>query len=342
MNPLSPFGMIYRGITGIRNALYDRGWIPSYSLGARTISVGNLTTGGTGKTPVVALVAEILANAGESVCILTRGYGRNEPGRRVLVSDGQNVLADPRTAGDEPVELARQLIGKAVIIADADRVAASRWATETFSPSVFVLDDAFQHRRAKRHLDIVCIDAMQPWGNGIIPVGKLRESRNGLKRADVILLTRSDLINSAESLETEIREFNVSAPILSTRSTIRSVTSLENFFSGHLIDERDGETPFRPSAFCALGNPENFRKLLVKNDFPLAAFRAFRDHHQYSQADIVDLEKNALASGATSLFTTSKDAVKLKGLEITMPAYVVEIEVDISERDRFEQLVRGN
>src|SRR5687767_3661672 len=116
---LSPLSWLYGKVTDIRNSLYDRGTFRSYDLGAKTISIGNITTGGTGKTPLVAHVAEILCDAGEKVCILTRGYGRESSGR-VLVSDRERVLVDARTGGDEPVELARKLIGKAIVVADAD------------------------------------------------------------------------------------------------------------------------------------------------------------------------------------------------------------------------------
>jgi tetraacyldisaccharide 4'-kinase len=339
MNLLSPFALIYGVITGVRNELYDRGWIRSYSLGARTISVGNLTTGGTGKTPVVALVSEILANAGADVCILTRGYGRENPRQRVLVSDKQSVLADAQTAGDEPFELARKLIGRAIVIADADRVEAANWAKQNFGSSVFVLDDAFQHRRAKRDLDIVCIDATDPWGDGIIPAGRMRESRYGLRRADMILLTRADLVDSTESLEKEIRKYNLSAPIFKAVNKIRSVTSLENFNSGRTVDMRGGESPSAAYAFCALGNPENFRKQLAMEGVQIVEFRAFRDHHKYSQADIDEMETKAVAANARAFFTTAKDAVKLKGRDIRMPVFVVEIEVRISDRENFERSI---
>src|SRR5688572_10943435 len=119
--------MLYGLIMDLRNLLYDRGIFGSYSLGARTISIGNLTTGGTGKTPLIAFLAEILAEKGEKVCILMRGYGRKNSNERILVSNGEKVLADAVTGGDEPVELANKLLGKAVVVADADRDGASRW-----------------------------------------------------------------------------------------------------------------------------------------------------------------------------------------------------------------------
>ena len=119
---LSLIGHIYGKVADLRNRLYDRAILESYDLGARTISIGNITTGGTGKTPLVAYVAGLLADGGEKVCILTRGYGRKDPSKRVLVSDGNEIFATPEESGDEPFELAKKLPGKAIIIADADRV----------------------------------------------------------------------------------------------------------------------------------------------------------------------------------------------------------------------------
>ena len=139
-------GKLYGRVADLRNSMYDRGTLKSYDLGARTISIGNITMGGTGKTPLVAYVAELLADNGEKVCVLTRGYGRRNENERVLVSDGNAALVDAETGGDEPVELAQKLLGKAVVVADADRVATARWANEEFEITSFVLDDGFQHR----------------------------------------------------------------------------------------------------------------------------------------------------------------------------------------------------
>src|SRR6185503_7633483 len=176
MNPLSPLGWIYGFVADARNSLYDRQIFRSEALGALTVSIGNLTVGGTGKTPLVAYVARLLSDNGESVCVLTRGYGRKNAAEQVLVSDGRRVLCDALTGGDEPVELAYKLLGKAAVIANRDRIAAARWAIENLGAKAFVLDDAFQHRKAKRDVDIVCIDSTNPFGNGeSLPAGILRE-----------------------------------------------------------------------------------------------------------------------------------------------------------------------
>ena len=137
---LSAASWLYAKSIGLRNALYEKGIFESHSLSARTISIGNITTGGTGKTPIVAYVAKILAARREKVCILSRGYGRSDPRKRVLVSDGSEIAAGPSDAGDEPYELARRLLGKAMVIADADRVSAAEWAKRKFGVTAFVLD----------------------------------------------------------------------------------------------------------------------------------------------------------------------------------------------------------
>jgi len=353
-------GWLYGRIINIRNSLYDRGVFKSHSLGARTISIGNITTGGTGKTPLVAYVAEILAEADEKVCILTRGYGRESSGR-VLVSDGENVLVDARTGGDEPVELARKLIGKAIVVADADRVSAAAWAKEKFGITAFVLDDGFQHRRAKRDLDIVCVDATNPFGDGyveldtvgvdatnlfpgghVLPAGKLREPLGNIARADAIVITRADLVKTAAFTVQELAnhanrtaKFNFFSAALRVGDTIR----LEDFNKGRATPVNE-DFQFGPSfAFSALGNPESFSRQLAEQQFVISGTAEFRDHHIYQQFDIVKIEKQAAQLGAKSLITTAKDAVKLTGLEFTMPCFVFEIALSLSDPVCFRDLV---
>ncbi|PYT01550.1 MAG: tetraacyldisaccharide 4'-kinase [Acidobacteria bacterium] len=329
---LSPLGWVYGKIADIRNTLYERGVLKSYDLGARTISIGNVTTGGTGKTPLVAYVAEILADAGEKVCILTRGYGRQSSGR-VLVSDGATVLVDARTGGDEPVELARKLIGKAIVVADADRVEAAAWAKETFGITAFVLDDGFQHRRAKRDLDIVCIDATNPFGNGgIVPGGILRESLSNLNRADVFVITRSNLVSSTDEIIEKLGQENSLTTIFESTFELRRVAKLDDPRSD--IADRS-----RTFVFCAVGNPESFVSQIELEGFEVAGFRSFADHHDYSQNDIDQVEIDARSKNAISLITTAKDAVKLEGLKFELPCYIAEGEVIINDSDRFRDLV---
>jgi tetraacyldisaccharide 4'-kinase len=337
---LNAIGKLYGLGAAVRNALYDRGVFKSHSLGARTISVGNITTGGTGKTPLVAYVANILAESGEKVCILTRGYGRRNPRERVLVSDGTNVLVDARTGGDEPVELARKLIGKAVVVADANRVDAAARAKEKFGITAFVLDDGFQHRRAKRDLDIVCIDATNPWGEKKIHRGMLREPVDGLKRADAFVITRSSLVESTEDITRALRRQNTRASIFESRLRVGATTDLAEFLA---LTSKAGAGGIANKssvfAFCALGNPDSFVSQLELDGFTVKGFLSFADHHVYSQNDIDELENKARSKDSESLVTTAKDAVKLSDLKFTLPCYVVEADVSLSDADTFRDLI---
>lgn len=351
-------GKLYGLGMDVRNALYDRGIFRCHSLGAKTISIGNITTGGTGKTPLVAYVASLLADAGEKVCVLTRGYGRENQRERVLVSDGSSVLVDARTGGDEPVELALKLIGKAIVVADADRVAAAAWVKKEFGVTAFVLDDAFQHRRAKRDLDIVCVDATDPCGGGrVLPAGRLREPFRNLARADAMVITRADLVDAVENVIGRLRSKNDRAPIFVSRMLVPSVVGLAEFgFSpptaggwdrlrDKLASDEDDEV--RVLAFCGLANPKAFFGQLgaafddtaMNEAFELSMVVPFPDHHRYTQADVDSLQRRARECNVHAFVTTSKDAVKLRDLKFEIPCFVVEAELAIDDAHRFRDLL---
>src|SRR5687768_10961141 len=210
---LPPLSALYGAVTRTRLALYQRGTFHTTKLGRPVISVGNITAGGTGKTPLVEWVARNVAGAGKNVCILTRGYGRDNPQRQVVVSDGKTILATPAEAGDEPFLLATKLLGSAAVICNADRISAGRFAIETLGADCFVLDDGFQHLRLARDLNIVTIDATNPWGGGqLLPYGRLREPVSNLSRADCVVLTRCDQAENLETLQAEIRDLTGGRP----------------------------------------------------------------------------------------------------------------------------------
>lgn len=342
---MSLLSSIYARITDLRNARFATGRSRSFDLGARTISVGNITAGGTGKTPLVTLIADKLASRGEHVCVLTRGYGRKDPRKRILVSDGTKILADARAAGDEPSEMARALIGKAVVIADRNRVAAAHWANEKFGVSAFVLDDGFQHRRARRDVDIVCIDATDPFGGGkLLPAGRLRERLPNLARATAVMITRADLATNIAEIKAEIRRYNAACPIFTARTVTSRMTSI-----GDLLDpgnnakspgtDLSGLAHSKAFAFCALGNPEAFFGQLRRHNYELAGTQSFRDHYVYGQSDITALTKKALAAGAGYLITTAKDAIKLGGVKFEIPCFVLEIKIVVDDDAHFSELL---
>ncbi len=336
---MSPLGWLYGKIIDARNARYEDGTLKSHSLGAPVISVGNITVGGTGKTPLVAYIAETLAVMGEEVCIISRGYKRENGKTRVLVSDGEKRLANVNQAGDEPFELASKLIGKAIVISDADRVSAGKWAVENYGITAFILDDAFQHRKAHRDLDIVVIDATNPFGNEkTLPFGILREPFKNLRRADLFIISRANLVNSVEPLKTKIREFNNSAPIVISENVVSKVLKLEDFVKNNDVPILDPATQ-NGLAFCAIGNPDNFFRQLTKSDFKISATKAFPDHHAYSKRDFQKLESAARMCGADVFFTTAKDAVKLSRVEFYRPCYVVENEMIFDDEKKLRETI---
>jgi len=331
---LGVLASIYGRFIERRDRRFDDGTTPITSLPARTISIGNLTTGGTGKTPLVIKCAEILAGRGKRVCIITRGYGRKSKGR-LLVSDGREILADAAAAGDEPVEMAKRLVKKAVVIADADRAAAAAWAKDEFGISVFLLDDAFQHRQAARDVNILCIDATDPFGGGkLLPAGRLREPVKAVSRADVIVLTRAGFDNLWR-LKAEIAKLAPDIPIFEARARISGIRELE-------IPAVSGSASIahkKGYAFCGIGNPQIFFDQLRRENYELAGEKPYRDHHRYTAADIKKLDASAERAGASYFLTTAKDAVKLAGLPFTKPVFIVEITVAIDREAEFAALL---
>ena len=324
---------MYGAVSRTRLSLYRRGTFQTTKLDRPVISIGNITTGGTGKTPLVEYVARTIASEGKKVCILTRGYGRKDPHLQVIVSDGYGVLASPSEAGDEPYLLATKLTGLAAVISSADRIAAGQEAIKDFGTEAFVLDDGFQHLRLARDLNIACIDATNPWGGGrLLPYGRLRESTEGLRRADCVVLTRCDQVESVDGLREQVSELIEGRPIFESRMRPLRVVSLKNGPEVLAL-------PGRVGAFCAVGNPGSFFESLRGLGYDVALERAFTDHHVYSQGDVDALHQLAKESGANALITTAKDAVKLKGLSFALPCYVLEIEIAIDDANQFLRLI---
>lgn len=333
--------LFHQAILQKRVELYEKGVFKSFALGGFTVSVGNLTVGGTGKTPLVRVCASILAARGEKVCVISRGYKRVEPKKSVLVSDGARILTDAKQAGDEPFELAGKLLGQAIVIADADRVAAADWARAKFGATAFVLDDAFQHLRAWRNADIVTIDAVNPFGNRrLLPFGILREPPQNLNRADAVVITRANLSKNVGDLKTEIRKYNYGCPVYVTENKTANLIELTEFQADLTNAEKNRDQPVKHLsnkclAFCGLGNPSNFFEQLRGEKFDLATTVAFRDHYFYKQTDAAEIERKARAAGADVLLTTAKDAVKLKDVRFTLPCRVVESELIFAEANEF-------
>jgi tetraacyldisaccharide 4'-kinase len=282
----------YGWATALRNRLYDRGWKAAQRVSVPVVSVGNLTVGGTGKTPCVEYIARRYRDLDRRVAILSRGYGSREgPNDEALVLE-ENLPDVPHLQG-------------------ADRVALARTAIAELESEVLVLDDGFQHRRLARDLDVVLLDATDPWGHGyLLPRGLLRESPRGLRRAGIVLLTRCDQADPA-ALERLRQEVAGQAPGVAVALTSHGPEAWLNAEgqTRSLADLR--RTPV--AAFCGIGNPEAFRRTLLDLGMAPRAFRAFPDHHGYTRTDVDDLRHWARQEATEGVVvTTQKDLVKLR------------------------------
>ena len=335
MNPvaplvLPPLSALYGVITRTRLSMYRRGTFKTTKLSQPVISVGNITTGGTGKTPLVEWIARILANNGCRVAVLTRGYGREHPNERVLVSDGQSVFSTPEQAGDEAFLQATSLKGLAAVISDPNRIGAALDAIKHLHTTCFVLDDGFQHLRLARDLDIVTIDATNPWGGGrLLPEGRLREPLSGLERADCIVLTRVDQVTDVSSIQQNLRKFT-NCRVFTSRMKARAVTAISDAAP-------NVETPV--GVFCGIGNPQSFFTHVKRESYEPVFTKALRDHQPYSQQLIDSIINEAELAGSRSLLTTAKDAVKLRSLNLRLPVFSLDVEISIDDEAAFKQLI---
>ncbi|MGH7256113.1 MAG: tetraacyldisaccharide 4'-kinase, partial [Nitrospirales bacterium] len=276
--PLLALAVPYGAVVRTRLHLYARGWLRRTTLPCRVISVGNLTVGGTGKTPLVIALASWMQARGERVGVLSRGYGRRSRSASVLVSDGRRVLAGPEEAGDEPQVIARRCPG-VVVAVGADRARLGRWVLGQFPLSCLILDDGFQHLALQRDVDLLVIDASDPRGLAdLLPAGRLREPLEGAARASAVILTRADDPVDVKSVLAALREAIGKEPAPITVS----------FFAENLVDPVTGaeEPAERLSgrhivAFSGIGNPSGFRQTLVNSGARLLAERVFHDHHVY-------------------------------------------------------------
>jgi tetraacyldisaccharide 4'-kinase len=345
---LAPLGALYGLLTRARVALYRGGALRVEKINAPVISVGNITTGGTGKTPLVEWLALALAREGRRPCILTRGYGRANARARVVVSDGERVLVEAAAGGDEPRLLAEKLRGVAAVVSDADRVAAARWALENLHCDLFILDDGFQHLRIARDFNILTVDATNPWGGRrLLPRGRLREPLREMARADCCVITRAEQLAAEplDALREEVSRLMNGRPVFLSRTRIKGLRPVALMS----LNERDEASlgsllpldslPQRVAVFCGLGNPSAFLESLRADGLALQHTRAFPDHHVYTQSDIEELEHEALARGAQALLTTAKDAVKLRALNFQLPCYVVEIELEFDDEAAFRHSI---
>lgn len=301
------FSVFYGLVVSVRNFLYDKKIIKQYKSKAYTISVGNLTTGGVGKTPVTAAIANYFSSTkNKKVAILSRGYGASLNNKKPnLISNGDEVFYDSDLAGDEPVWLA-QNCSKTAVITCASRVEAAKLAVDSLKAELIILDDGFQHRKMKRDLNIVLIDNKNKFGNGnVLPAGPLREPLYNIDRADKIVLVNKSYDDEDANCYCNALEKLFNKKVYLCKMIPEYVYNI--ITNEHL--KQDEEI----IAFCAIGQPKEFYNFL-KNDYNLVVTIDFEDHHSYDESNLRELIEIANKEGVKNIVTTEKDAVKIKDL----------------------------
>jgi tetraacyldisaccharide 4'-kinase len=334
-----PAAGVYGLLAGVRNCLFDTRVLPSWRPRCRVVSVGNLTVGGTGKTPMVAWLAEFLHGEGRRVAVVSRGYG-GACGRRIsVVSDGSRILADVRLSGDEPQLLGRRL-PHVPVLCSAHRARAVAAAVEEFASQTVILDDGFQHRRLARDLDLVLLDARSPFGNGwLFPRGPLREVPSALRRAQALVLSRFDGSPPAEANREELaKRWPGKAIVTAAYRPVRlfEVSTGRERPLGSLAG-------VRAAAFAGIAKPEAFFRTLEDLGARLVYSCALPDHHPLSPALLSDLVRAAAAKEPELWLTTEKDWVRLPATPSpAMNLWVLGIVIDLGEDSfRLKDLVRS-
>jgi len=344
---------IFQVLVKIRRWLYNVRLLRDKTLGVQVIAIGNLTVGGTGKTPVVEKFARELRDAGRNVVILSRGYrskpqplhqfllnkillrGDQTPPR--VVSDGKSLLLDSEMAGDEPYMLASNL-KDVVVLVDKDRVKSGRYAIEKFGCDTLLLDDGFQywHLRGRRH-DVVLIDCQQPFGNGhLLPRGTLREPPSHLARAHTIFITKSD--GDTAGLRARIAKHNSAAGLI---ECVHHPLYFEDVFSGeqHNLNLIKGR---KIASLSGIAQPESFEQSLVKLGGELVYSKRFADHHRFTQQEILNTINRGKKRQAEFIVTTQKDAVRFPKIDRRdLSIYFIRVEIKIiSGASDFQDCVR--
>lgn len=318
---------IYGRLALARRAWYDRPGARR-RLARPVVSVGNLSLGGTGKTPLVAALARWLVEIGERPAILSRGYARRSTSKDPLVvADGMRVMADVGNAGDEPLMLARAVPG-AVVVVGADRYHAGRVAERVLGATVHLLDDGFQHLPLARDLDIVVTRAGQLAADDVVPKGRLREPISALSRAQILVVVGAD----AAAAAAEARTYGVPVGIGATRR-IEAPVALH------------GPAPTRDRpvvVMAAIGDPRQFVEALTADGWTVADRCTFRDHHWYTAQDLAAVAARVTATGAWGVATTDKDAVRLERVD-TLPMAMARwpLVLDVPQWDVIATAVRG-
>lgn len=336
---LEPFfgllAKIYGLLVCIRTTLFRTGILRRAKARQRVISVGNITLGGTGKTPAVIAIGHILLRKGFPPVVVSRGYGRADENKVLAVSDGNRILVDSQNGGDEPVLIGSALHGVPVVVGK-DRYKAAGFAFEQFGNRVIILDDGFQHVQLRRDLDIVLIDAVDPFGRGrLFPAGILREPLAALKRAHVVLITGSDRVEDLEPLKKSIKA-RTQARIFTSRQAPVDLIHAWNGEVRSLAALRNTQV----LAVAGIARPASFLTMLRDLGANIKAEALFSDHYRFTRSDLADIFQRAADSNISMIVTTEKDATRLKGMQCE-GIWALRIELNVDEKEAWERIVSG-
>jgi tetraacyldisaccharide 4'-kinase len=326
---------IYRWFVNLRNRLYDLKILKQEKLPCKVISVGNITVGGTGKTPTVIMIAKLLKTHGYRPAVLSRGYGGESKNPVNIVSDGRRLLMGYTAAGDEPVMIAKSIEGVPVLTGPK-RILTGKTAIKKMGVNVLVLDDAFQHRNIFRDIDIVLLNEAKPFGNGqFLPRGPLREPPDALKRADIVILTGDN-----NALSQDVPPEVSSLPVV-FKGCYKPTAILQGGTNRFYPPDYLADKKF--FAFAGIGSPDVFQKTLASLGGNLIGFISFPDHYRYADRDMDAIQKKFVQSGADIMITTQKDHIKLTDFpEFEKNLHVLIIDMDITPSEtHIENLILG-
>jgi tetraacyldisaccharide 4'-kinase len=338
---LWPFAKLYELAVRLRVVAYETDYLKPKRLDATVISVGNLTMGGVGKTPMVKYIAGYFQSEEFSVAILTRGYARKSTDMRML--NAANNKAGPgtpetyREVGDEPLMLARSLPDIPLIV-NKNRYEAGRWAVGTLGSEVLVLDDGYQHLALARDLNLLLIDATDPFGGfSMPPSGRLREPLYGIKRADAAIVTRADRAFDQGQVNAIIKYYcGEKVPIMYFYSTITELTHLA---SGEVYDVKNF-AGWNVAVACGIANPHAFVEDILEAGINIVREIFFADHHPFKQTELDQINSAARNAGADAIVVTEKDAVRLEGLTHgDVPIYVANLAIRSDDEVRLKSLL---
>ena len=329
---LQPLSLMYGALIYLRNLLFDNNLLKIYQFNLPIVSIGNITAGGTGKTPFTCYMVELLKKLGYKPGIVSRGYGRQSKGV-VIVHNGISLCSNVSESGDEPYMMGKVLRDTPIIVSD-QRYHGIEKMVKKFDVNIVVLDDAFQHRKVNRDMDIVLMNSQEPKSHyRLLPLGRLRESLSNLRRADIIIHTKHNDETQPHMMAT-MQKYS-SAPQLVSKNQYKILQDQNTVYESVTSPERNAAV-----AFCGIAHPESFTNILDALGVEISDLHSFNDHQEYNAKILERLQTSLAMSKSKSIITTEKDLVKLPDSFIkNLDVYILRISMELSPKSR-ENLIQ--